>query len=100
MANRRTMPKSERIEAERRFHGKLKRVLHSAHLMHEDWDMDDAGWIVEFTDGRRAALTTSHGTLTDWTKQEAEEQLAVIEASAESIRKAIELWPTEGVVNA
>ncbi len=89
------MDESERKQAVSRGYGKVKKVVHTATLLHNGWEMDNQGWIVEFEDGQRAALTTSHGGVYPWTKQEAEEKLAETEASAASIRKALEFWPAD-----
>lgn len=89
------MDKSERAQAASRGYGKVKKVIHTATLLYSGWEMDNEGWIVELEDGTRAALTTSHGGVYPWTRQEAEEKLAETEASAASIRKALELWPAE-----
>lgn len=70
--------------------GNVKAVLHVATLLFEGWEMDNKGWIVEFEDGTRAAFTTSHGNLCEWTRSDAEERLAETERSAASIRKALE----------
>lgn len=71
----------------------VKNVLHTADIMHVGWEMDNAGYIVQMTDGTHLALTTNHGGVCAWTRQEAEEKLAETEASLASIRKALEIWP-------
>lgn len=70
-----------------------KEVIHTATILHEDWEMDNEGWIVKAADGTRTALTTNHGRLCPWTREEAEGKLAETEASAASLRKALEMWP-------
>lgn len=87
------MDNSDINQAASRGLGRVKKILHTATLLYEGWEMDNKGWIVELDDGSRAALTTSHGGVYAWSKAEAEEKLAETEASAASIRKAIELWP-------
>ena len=87
------MDEFERQQAVIRGYGNVKTVLHTATLLHNGWEMDNHGWIVEFEDGQQAALTTNHGGVYPWTRQEAEEKLAETEASAASIRKALSLWP-------
>lgn len=89
------MDDAELRQALSRGYGKIKQVLHTATLMYVGWEMDNSGWIVELEDGSRAALTTSHGGVCPWTREEAEEKLAETEASAASIRKALELWPVD-----
>lgn len=83
----------ELANSEEKGFGKVKAVLHTATLLYKGWEMDNHGWIVEIEDGSKLALTTSHGGLYRWAKKEAEEKLRETEASAESIRKALELWP-------
>jgi hypothetical protein len=82
-------------QAECRGHGKVRRVLHTATILHEGWEMDNKAWIVEMEDGVQCALTTSHGGVYLWTKIEAEEKLAELEASAASIRQALAMWPAD-----
>lgn len=54
-------------------YGKVKRVVHTAILLHNGWDMDNKGWIVEFDDRRRTTLPTSHDSVYSWTRQDVEE---------------------------
>ena len=78
-----------------RSYGQVKVVLHTATLLHNGWELDNSGWIVEMEDGSKKALTTDHGGVCPWTREEAEEKLAETEASAASIRRALELWPVD-----
>jgi hypothetical protein len=71
----------------------MAKVLHTATILHAGWDMDNEAKIVELEDGKREALTTSHGVECSWTREMAEKKLTETEASAASIRKALELWP-------
>lgn len=73
--------------------GTVKKILHAATILHADWEMDNKAWIVEMADGSVVALTTSHGGLCRWTREEAEENLAETEKSATSIREALAMWP-------
>ena len=98
-SERRPMNERELLQTVTRRFGKVKRIVHTATLLHRDWEMDNEGWIVELEDGRFVALTTDHGGVHTWTKQEAEEKLAETEASAASIRKALEHWPADQDVN-
>jgi hypothetical protein len=79
--------------AEQRGYGEVTAVLHEATVLHSGWEMDNQGWIVQLAQGGRAALTTEHGGVYLWTKADAEKKLAETEASAASLRKALELWP-------
>ena len=38
----------------------VKRVLHTATIMHEGWESDNRAWLVELEDGRNVVLTTNH----------------------------------------
>lgn len=73
--------------------GKLKRILHTAPVLHAGWEMDNEAWIVEMEDGQVLALTTSHGSLCEWTKAEAEQALKDTESSAAALRRALDIWP-------
>jgi TPP-dependent 2-oxoacid decarboxylase len=71
----------------------ITKVLHTATILYNGWELDNYAWIVEWADGSIGALDTNHGGIYEWSKQEALEKLAETEASAESIRKALEMWP-------
>lgn len=85
------MDKLERDQAASRGYGKFKKLIHTSILLHNNWEMDNKGWSVEFKDGRRAALATNHSGACPWTRQEVEENLVGTEASVASICKALEL---------
>lgn len=72
--------------------GTLKQLLCTATILYEGWEMDNKGWIVELEDGRIIGLTTSHGSICLWDKEEAIQNLEHIEASAASLRKALAVW--------
>ena len=86
------MNDSEKRQATQRGYGEIKAVLHTETILHNGWEMDNTAWIVELADGSRAALTTEHDGVYPWTKKQAEDKLAEAEASAASIRRALELW--------
>ena len=71
----------------------IRRILHIAMVLHKNWEMDNEGWIVELEDKTTAALTTSHGGLCEWSREEAEVQLKLTEDSVASLRRALELIP-------
>ena len=81
-------------DASKRF-GNVEFIVHRATLLHECWSLDNDGWIVQMDDGRQVALTTSDNGLCAWSREDAERKLKETEASVASIRKALELWPTE-----
>lgn len=74
-----------------RFDVSPKRIVHTATILKEGWEMDNEGWVVELEDGSLAAYTTSHGGVYEWTLDEAVSSLEETEASAASIRRAIEI---------
>ena len=88
------MNKSQREQAEARGLGRVKRVIHTATILHNGWEMDNEGWIVELDDGNTAAMTTSHGSVYPWIREESEEKLAETERSSASIRQALAMWPS------
>jgi hypothetical protein len=59
--------------------------------MHNGWEMDNEAWAVEFEDGTRAVLTTSHGGLYVADRVEFEDKLRETEGSATSIRTLLGL---------
>ena len=75
----------------------VNRIIHEASILHAGWEMDNEAWIVEMEGGEIVELTTSHGGICRWTRKEAEEKLAETEKSAESIRKALSMWPNATV---
>ena len=89
------MNTSQRNQASTRGYGKVTAVLHTAKLLHDGWEMDNQGWIVELEDKRQIALTTDHGEVCVWTKEEAEEKLAETEKSALSLRSLLRHWPVD-----
>jgi hypothetical protein len=89
------MDDRQRQSVEDLAHAKIKEVVHTATILHTGWEMDNEAWIVDFEDDSRATVTTNHGGICQWSRQEAEQKLAETEASAASIRKALELWPDD-----
>ena len=75
--------------------GDIAEVLHEADILHAGWEMDNKAWIAKTVSGKVVALTTDHGGMYAWDRAEAEEKLAETEASAASIRRALELWPAD-----
>lgn len=73
--------------------GTVIRVLHTAVILFDGWELDNRAWIVEMEDGSIAALTTAHSGLVRWTRDAAEQTLIESEKSAESIRQALAMWP-------
>jgi hypothetical protein len=71
--------------------GTVAKVLHTAKVLHESWEMDNEAWAVEFEDGTRAVLTTSHGGLYVADRAEFEDKLRETEESAASIRTLLGL---------
>ena len=66
--------------------GTVSKVLHTAKVLHDGWEMDNEAWVVEFEDGTRAVFTTSHGGLYVADRAEFEDKLRETEESAASIR--------------
>lgn len=84
-----------RNEAAEKGLGNVKKTLFTATILHEGWEMDNQAWIVEMDDGSQAVFTTGHGRVCRWSRKDAEESLVEIEASAASIRRALELMPAD-----
>ena len=81
-------------QAKERGFGDIVRIIYIATILYEGWEMDNKAWIVELSDGKKIALSTSHGSIVEWSKQEAETALMRDLKSAESIREAMqEMWP-------
>ena len=87
------MDKELREQAKAKGFGTVKKVLHTATILHNGWEMDNKAWIVEMESGEVVALTTSHGGLYRWTRDEAEKKLAETEKCAASVRTALAMWP-------
>jgi hypothetical protein len=73
--------------------GPIEQILHTATILHKGWEMDNEGWIIRFKGGIVQAITTNHGSPCPWTQEEAKASIAEAEASIESLKKALELWP-------
>ena len=77
--------------------GTVAKVLHTAKVLHDGWEMDNEAWVVEFEDGTRAVLTTSHGCLYVADRAEFEHKLRETEESADSIRTLLGSWPNNSI---
>ena len=54
---------SAKLEAGFEIKGKkIKKILHTFRVWWEGWECDDVGWIVEFEDGVKSIVVTSHGS--------------------------------------
>lgn len=71
--------------------GTVRRVLHTATVLHKGWEMDNQAWAVEFEDGTSGLLTTSHGALYVAELAELNEKLRETEASAASLRALLSM---------
>ena len=71
--------------------GTIAKVLHTARVLHDGWELDNEAWAVEFEDGTRAILWTSHGGLYVAKRAEFEDKLREMEESAASIRTLLGL---------
>lgn len=71
--------------------GVITRVLCTAVVLHDGWEMDNEAWCVEFEDGTRGLMTTSHGWPYILDSDDFEDKLKETEESAASIRKLIGL---------
>lgn len=81
-------------QAEERGLGKIVKILYTATILYEGWEMDNKAWIVEMSDGNKQAFTTSHGGVCRWVKEDVEGRLRETLSSVESIRAAIKImWP-------
>lgn len=81
-----------RIES--RGYGKVVRVLSVMKIMNIGWDLDNLAIVVEFDNGNIHAFDTDHGRLRIYSKEEAIMKLEETQASADTISKVIEIWPT------
>ena len=48
---------------------KIVRVVYTAKILRDGWEMDNWGWIVETEKGKFLGLTTSHGSVCRWHKR-------------------------------
>lgn len=72
---------------------RVVRIIFTATILREGWELDNKGWIVELDNGEQCALTTSHGGVLIWPEEEARESLLDMEAAAQSVRDALAIWP-------
>jgi hypothetical protein len=86
------MNPKEREQAEAKF-GKIAKILHTAIILQEGWELDNRGWLVEMETGCILALTTNHGGICLWARDEAEEQLRKTNEAGTSLTQALSLWP-------
>lgn len=91
------MDKSEIKQAEQRGHGKVKKVLHTSTILHNGWEMDNAGWIVKMEEGTTKAFTTNHGGVYEWSKQDLKDKIIETKKSLDSLQKALDYWPEDQV---
>ena len=68
----------------------VKSILAEATILHIGWEMDNTAWAVEFEDGTKGLLTTSHGGLYLAEKDEFEERMQEALSSIESIKRVLE----------
>lgn len=88
------MDRYDRKQTERRGHGVVEEVLHTATILHKGWEMDNEGWIAKMEDGTTKAFTTSHGGVYPWTKEELEKKIAETENSLAELKRALEFFPS------
>ena len=73
----------------------VKRVLHTATIMHEGWESDNRAWLVELEDGRNVVLTTNHGSIVEMEFGYIKNKYLKTCRSAELINILIAVWPKE-----
>lgn len=73
----------------------VKRVLHTATIMHEGWESDNRAWFVELEDQRRVVLTTNHGSTVEADIGYINKKLQETTESIQSIRALLLAWPKE-----
>jgi hypothetical protein len=66
--------------------GDPKRLIASATILHEGWEMDNEAWLYEMADGSLKAFTTSHGGVCEMSTEDLQQHLEEVESSAAEIR--------------
>lgn len=69
----------------------IKKILSQATILHKGWETDNSGWVVEFIDGTKSILTTSHGGFYITKTNEFEEKLLETQQSVEGIKRMLEI---------
>ena len=73
-------------------HGiQAQKILHSFSILHNGWETDNEGWIVELPPKTKAAYTTNHGKPQLLQPQEIAEKLKETQESADALSKALDL---------
>ena len=68
----------------------IKKILSQATILHNGWELDNAAWAVEFTDGTKAIIATLHGGFYIAKNKEFEEKLQETQKSVDEIVKILE----------
>jgi hypothetical protein len=72
-------------------YGKVSAIIHKATILHEDWEMDNYGWVVRMEDGSFRGFTTAHGSLVPWKIDGLLEKINETAESLQSLKKALDL---------
>lgn len=68
----------------------VKKILHEATILHNGWESDNYGWIVELENNRIVKITTSHGGHCVWSEEELIDSIKETQESLNSLLKAFE----------
>jgi acylphosphatase len=72
-------------------HGEVTEIIFRATILHEEWEMDNHGWVVRMNDGTLRGYTTSHGRLHQWKYDAIRDKINETAESLVSLGKALDL---------
>lgn len=77
--------KTELFSNIKRFSNKVpKELLLDATILHDEWELDNHGWIVRMEDDSIMAFTTNHGGIREWKK---DSLIAKIKETSDSLKQ-------------
>ena len=67
------------------------KILHTCNILHEGWDTDNQGWIVELENGKVLGVTTNHNKIEVWEPKTILQNLSETINSAKTLTTALTL---------
>jgi hypothetical protein len=67
----------------------VRRVIASATVLYEGWELDNVAWLVEMESGRRAIVMTSHGGFYESSEDEVRNRIEITERSVQELRALV-----------
>jgi hypothetical protein len=67
------------------------KIIHWFRILHEGWESDNEGWVVEYPNGKRELLTTNHGEKCVMSKDELKDKIKETRRSLNGLLEAEKL---------